>query len=519
MPTINNYTFSDVQFTVPENSFISDTSATAVITISPLTGYTATASDFALEQGFSNQYVQSVTFTQDGDNVLCTVTFVTSAVMPSANVTIPLCVIGSAEVVEITIAGTVSAVVGTNVTGDTTETDTPYSNSGAIGETESLFTRTYNAASGYYWSVTPSINVTQGNQSNYNIVQTPTFDSNNRLTNISYDVNYIYPNNSISGDHISIRVPNAKEIYAPVPKIRGYNFDTSLISRFGEERVLTVYGDEGAEVTAIINDGTSNTTIIDALDIPSSGELQASYVFPERIKGSPDFTYTITLSGDLESPFSLANPFTVEQKQDILVRFLDTKTIPVSGWTQINKEVLPLSVNSTPDPINTPTGLFLIEIDCDITASSGTIAPARDLLLSDFSNTSVIEQIVDGATTNSTTLVLDSTTGIVAGDKFNNTTGDPNQDAIVLLPAPYNFTVSSVDSSTNLTISPAMSAVDDFPLTFIRNKGTFFTINENSVTQVDSTTVNITASLIISRYGNESIDFTLDLDNIITHTP
>jgi hypothetical protein len=217
MPTINNYTFSDVQFTVPENSFISDTSATAVITISPLTGYTATASDFALEQGFSNQYVQSVTFTQDGDNVLCTVTFVTSAVMPSANVTIPLCVIGSAEVVEITIAGTVSAVVGTNVTGDTTETDTPYSNSGAIGETESLFTRTYNAASGYYWSVTPSINVTQGNQSNYNIVQTPTFDSNNRLTNISYDVNYIYPNNSISGDHISIRVPNAKEIYAPRP--------------------------------------------------------------------------------------------------------------------------------------------------------------------------------------------------------------------------------------------------------------------------------------------------------------
>jgi hypothetical protein len=518
MPIINNYSFSDAVYSIPENASIPGEIGTATITISPLAGYTATAADFSLEQGFSNQYVQSVTFTQDGNNVLCTVTFVTIAVMPSANVTIPLCVAGSAEVAEITISGFFSANVGANVNGSPNESNTPFSNSGSQGEIETLFTKSYTADSGYYLATT-GLQVVQGNQSNYNIIQTPTYDSENRLTSISYDVKYIYPSESISGDRLAITRMNASEIYNPLPKIRGYNFNTSLISKFGEERVLTVYGDKGAEVTAIINDGTSSTTLINALDIPTSGELQAPYVFPERIKGSSNFTYTITLSGDLQSPFGLANPFTVEQRQDILVRFLDTKTSPVSGWNQINKEVLPLSINTTLNPINTPAGVFLVEINCDITASSGTIAPARDLLLSDFSNTSVIEQIVDGATTNSTTLVLDDTTGIVANDKFNNTTGDPNQDAIVLLPAPYNFTVSSVDSSTNLTISPAMSAVDSFPITFIRNKGTFFTINENSVTQVNSTTVNITATLIVSRYGDESIDFTLDLDNIIIHTP
>jgi hypothetical protein len=514
MPEINNYSFSNAVFNIQEGAVINDQITSATITISPLPGYTATASDFSLDPSFSNTYVQSVTFTQSGANVICAITFLPTVTMPSANVTIPLCVVGSANPIEVIIDGALDVDVGPNVTGNNS---VKYYNSGLQGESELLFTEAYTPASGYYLMAT-GIQVTEGNQSNYNIVQTPTYDTDNRLVGVSYDVNYIYPPQDVQGDLLELKVV-AREIYNPIPKIRGYNFDTSLISKFGEERVLTVYGDEGAEVTAVINDGTSNTTIINALNIPSKGELQASYVFPERPKGSPTFTYTITLSGDLQSPFGLANPFTVEQKQDILVRFLDTKTIPVSGWNQINKEVLPLSVNSTLDPINTPAGLFLIEINCDITASSGAIAPARDLLLSDFSNTSVIEQIVNGDTTNSTTLVLDSTTGIAANDKFNNTTGDPNQDAIVLLPAPYNFTVSSVDSSTNLTIFPAMSAVDNFPLTFIRNKGTFFTINENSVTQVNSTTVNITASLIISRYGNESIDFTLDLDNIITHTP
>ena len=161
MPTINDYTFSDVQFTVPEDSFISDTSPTAVITISPLPGYTATAADFSLDPSFSNDYVQSVVFTQDGDNVLCTITFVTAAVMPSSNVTIPLCVIGSAEVAEITIDGFFSANVGTNVNGSPNEVDTPFSNSGLQGEIETLFTKSYTAASGYYLTTT-GLQVVQG---------------------------------------------------------------------------------------------------------------------------------------------------------------------------------------------------------------------------------------------------------------------------------------------------------------------------------------------------------------------
>ena len=78
MPTINNYTFSNVTHTIAENTDI----ATAIgasfvtITISPINGYTATASDFSLDPSFSNAYVDSVTFAQSGDNVICTINFV-----------------------------------------------------------------------------------------------------------------------------------------------------------------------------------------------------------------------------------------------------------------------------------------------------------------------------------------------------------------------------------------------------------------------------------------------------------
>ena len=105
MPTINNYTFSSVSFNVQEQTFISDTQTVAVLTISPNLGYSVTAADFSLEPGFSNQYVDTVVFTQDNDNVICTVTFLTNVQMPSANVTIPLCVVGSANPIEVIIKG------------------------------------------------------------------------------------------------------------------------------------------------------------------------------------------------------------------------------------------------------------------------------------------------------------------------------------------------------------------------------------------------------------------------------
>ena len=65
----------------------------AIITITPLDGFTATASDFSAVNPNST-YVNAITFTQDGDNVLCNIYLVQGVTMPSNDITISICVTG-----------------------------------------------------------------------------------------------------------------------------------------------------------------------------------------------------------------------------------------------------------------------------------------------------------------------------------------------------------------------------------------------------------------------------------------
>jgi len=397
MPTINNYTFSSVSFNVQEQTFISDTQTVAVLTISPNFGYSVTAADFSLEPGFSNQYVDTVVFTQDNANVLCTVTFLTSVQMPSANVTIPLCIVGQGVVNEITIGGTVTAVVGADVTGGSSETNTPYSNSGNVGVNELLFTITYNAATGFAWANNelPSINVTQGNQSNYNIIQTPIFDSQNRLTNITYDVNYIYPSADISGDHIDIVVPKTNLIYNPLPRITGYTFNTSALGNDAEIRSLVVLGTPSATFSATLNDGTTTTTIINNQPLDANGRFEQNVSFPALTKGSPNVTYTITLTGsNVPSSINGPNPFAISQLNEILIRFRDTNPpTPLNGWPAVDPRSTfrALSINPNRASLENSTGVWLVEFDYTMTTVSGGsghhLTLIKQIEIEDFSNT------------------------------------------------------------------------------------------------------------------------------------
>ena len=63
MPSINNYTFSEPVFTLPEGSNIVNlVGATAVITITPNAGFTALAGDFSATS-FNATYISNVAFT------------------------------------------------------------------------------------------------------------------------------------------------------------------------------------------------------------------------------------------------------------------------------------------------------------------------------------------------------------------------------------------------------------------------------------------------------------------------
>ena len=123
--------------------------------------------------------------------------------------------------------------------------------------------------------------------------------------------------------------------------------------------------------------------------------------------------------------------------------------------------------------------------------------------------------------TNATQIAVDSTTGAAAGDKFNKNAGRSNKgtDISSLLSAPFEHSVVSVDSATQLTVTPAISLNNNEEIFLLRNNGTNFVIYESSVTLVNSTTVDIKAKIAITNYGDDDVDFDLKLDNLITYTP
>lgn len=512
MATLNNYTFSDVTYTITEGTNVPGAIGVATLTIYPKAGYTIDVSDFSLNPSFSDPNVSNVNFAQNGNNIDITITFDSGFVMPADNASVNLCIIGAGVRNLITINGAITALVGSNISVGSSETDTPYSNSGVAGETELLFTRTYTADTNYTLSPAPTCVVTSGNQSNYYIEQIPVYDGGGNLTSITFNVNYIYPNQNISNDKITIKVAGAVAQYLPTPKITGYIFDNSNLYNPAETRLFTLLGVAGTVATVTFNDGVTTTTIINALPIPANGRLATNIDFPELTLGDPDVVYTITITGDGSGTMVQPNPIIVNQIDEKELTITSSTTAPITGFTTITRLFKPLTKSPYLLPADS-LGTWLLEFDYNLKASTGTIDTIKQLELSDFSNTSVILGIVNGNQTTTTTLVLDDTTGILAGDKFNNFINDPNIDPTL---APFTYEVVSVDSGTNLTVTPAITVVDDAELTFVRNEGTSISIISGEVSNLSSTMIRIKAKIAVLAYGDADINFDLDLDNLIS---
>lgn len=521
MPTtLNNYTFSDVTYSIEENADIATALGVsyATITISPVTGFTVTATDFSIDPSFSSSYVDSVVFSQSGDNVICTINFATGITMPPNNLTIPLCIVGEGVIKKITLRGKLIATVGSNVTGDSTE-NTNYLATGHYGVSELLFSRTYNAASGYYWNSMPVINITAGNVSDYNIITTPTFDVNNRLTNISYDINYIYPNVNASANIINISVPSTQEIYNPLPNITGYLFDRSSLGISGGVRRLTVFGVPGTEFSATLNDGSTTTTIISSEVLDSNGKYEYDITFPALGIGDPNVTYTIELTGDYVSTIEQPNPFTIQQLQNVTIEIgIANEPTPISGWPIVNPKVINKALSTSPyENIFDSENIWLLEINENITPTSGTgtFTINKQVDANDFDNTEVIYGSIDGDQTATTTLVLTDTTGILPGDRFNNVYIETDKLSL----APFKYEVVSVDSGTQLTITPAITTKDGGNIGFSRSNGNIIEILNSEVSLVDPSTVNIKFNVAVLNCGDTDILFNLDLSNIISYIP
>ena len=499
MPTVNNYSFSNVSYIVPEDSNVSALYPTAVITITPNQGYVLAAANFSLDPSVFYPEIQSAVFTQTGQNVICTITFDTGFTMPSSNLNIPLCIIGEGTVAPIHIEGLLSAAVGGDISGDGPEINTIYANSGSFLENELLFTRTYTADSGYYLH-NPSIQITNGNQANYTFEQLPTYDIDGNLISITYNVRYRYPDYSVFSDSIYIKV-SAQEIYVAPQTVTSYVFDNSNISPIGGIRNILIYGSPGAVFSLIMNDSSSNVynIVIDGV-IDSTGLYTAQVVFPDITSGTINEYYEIVLSGDIDPNF--AQPTTIEVLQSIaqpIISMTASSSTGITGFT-------PVSVQGV--SFDFPSNLFIIA-NWTLTAPTGEISYLgnTDITSFKFTQPTALNPIVTSLVINSSTVTITDATGVQIGDKFN-ATGQPY--------APFSHEVTNVSGNT-LTVSPVITAGAGSPLFTYRTNGNIIENPVVTATQVDSSTIDLSVAVQVTSFGDDDVTFTLDLDEIIEY--
>ena len=508
MPTINNYTFSSVSFEVQEQTFISDTHATAVLTISPAPGYSITVSDFSLDPSFYNQYVYTVVFVQDGDNVICTVTFLSDVQMPSNNVTIPLCVVGEGSPANISIGGKFTANVGSNITGDSTEIDTPYSAAGIQGTSVSLFSKTYTADPGYYIASSgPQILV--GNQSNYNIIPVYSFDGNNNATSISYNFNYLFPGTSISGDEIFIKGIAAYALRLPQPiEVTGYSTLPAFIHFSGGNFSWNVFGVDGGSFSASMTDGVDTIIIATNATIGTGGVSSQTIEFP-TYSGNTYKDWTLTLTGDLQSPFSQPNPATIRQYAANVTTLTASSANGIVGFTQILSTLPALQQYATP---------MVYPVSWNLSVPAGTIISERSPIVYDVTEAISINAISPTAQSNVSSLdisnLVQSYGTLQAGDRFS-----VNVPQTTFGQAPFPYEVTAINAPNNISVSPNITTVAGDAFRFYRTNGTAFSLTDVTFTQVDNQNITLDFNLEINATGDASTTLTLDLDNIISFAP
>lgn len=298
----NNFTVSVVSFneTAGVDWTIAQPSVSLLIT--PATGYTVTASNFAPITPLPT-YVNSVVFTQNGLNVDCVITYITPSVMPSADVLISLCIQGSAVEKQICVSGVVSQCDVSNCKSPVPgAADVAYSACNTVGASSTVVASYFvNADSAHYFPVAPSLSVVIGDPNSYTITDTKGYDSAGNLISVTFTIVYTFPPSDVTGDKICLSA-HGVVVYNPPIQINSYSFPIGgNVPSGGLNTSFSIFGIEGA-AWSLLSTSTGLGIPIAATSgvLDSTGTITIAANFPSV---NVDTTYTITLSGDLASTF------------------------------------------------------------------------------------------------------------------------------------------------------------------------------------------------------------------------
>lgn len=414
-----NFTVNVVSFPATVGLDWTNSYAQVFLTITPDSGYSIDANNFSAINPLPN-YVSSVTFTQNGANIDCTIVYTSPSIMPATDVLIALCIQGYASEAPIIIGGTLKSGGITNVsTPSANNLPSNFSGSGKWDSSLTVFTQSVVASTGYYFKTKPVLSISKGNRSEYTITSIETLDAKKRLIQVVFSVSYKFPVNDVSGNEF-VLTANAIQYYDPPVKITAYQFNTgTVVNAGGDTRTFTIYGITGANWALTGEYTPGNISVVNTSGvIDGTGKAVVSIVFPATT--NVNRTYSFTLTGDLAASFNLlggqtSTPSVIQYIQSSLSLAFTSTNVAVTPGSPAIRYFLPYTMTKTVEYTVTATSSQTITVGNNPPSISwtGQDGALPDYLFNVLRQDFVVDNLVSPSTLTATIVVRVLTPGAV----------------------------------------------------------------------------------------------------------
>ena len=428
---------------------------------------------------------------------------------------------------------TVSISAGSGVTASTTATNyvsnTNYALTPNSGVQATVATITFTASSGYYYFKEPKYNVRTQQSSAYDITETITRDSNNRVTAKVFVVKYTNTVNSFGDtiifNHTTKALPATTNIHNnTLVEIKSFELDTSDIVSTGATRSFIVKGDATAKFNLKITkdnpsgsdtsyDFTTNTFTASATqltdqEIDTTGQFIGFVTFPNI---SVDDTYTVELSPSLAKGTTLNSSIqdttdknlytlTINQYKIITISFILASTSYSGSYSSFP----PSTITITGERNSTERLVKSFSYDLSLSANSFTFARGYTTNVAGMHPLDIRSSVVkvkNGNQAAGTTVLLDDVQNLTVGMLMTGTgvTGsarvisiDPSANSIVVSVAQDAQGDGGMADDANITFTYGGSEISklisgcEFELLNIEEVTSGYLLNAVTLTPVET---------------------------------
>ena len=507
----DGYTVAVTSVVVPEQSNVYSLYQTINLVITPSAGYALDATRFLYSNGTG---YTNVTFTQDGDNVIATVTIDATLTMPSNNLDLEVCII-AADGVSLIPRSVDFNTVMQNTNGTTISFLPNYSVTLALPAANSYRAEGYfnsNLLVGQfevegdagYALVSDIFSTTDAYQNGFMYtLDSETFDVDGNLIGQVFNVYFKFLNNTTTVHNLNVNAAQ-RFVHKTVSEITAYSQPPAVIHKYGGTIQLTIFGGPGAEFSLSMDNGTTVTDIAINEIIPIGGSITYP-VFIPAISGSTNVTNEFTLTGDLASSFDTTG-------QDSVFSILQAgdKELTINFASSFGAVPSPLVTTVT--PLKSPLRDSNKFVDIAFVFNSTAVSPLinfRNPTLDDFEDTYSLLRYSASDQDSTTIQLVDTNKGIQPGMYVKTGYVSSVVAKVVSLVGLDSVALDTqIKVLTNEALQFDKMANADISL-----------INPTVELLIGGTSANVSMTVEILKGNYEDVDLTLNVDRFLIDAP